>query len=69
MIDRLITFVLQQRAFVIAGALALIAVGWYAVNNVPVEAFPDVQDVQVQIVTQMPGTAPEEVERILSLPI
>ncbi|HUX63070.1 CusA/CzcA family heavy metal efflux RND transporter [Sulfuricella sp.] len=69
MIDRLITFVLQQRAFIIAGALALIAVGWYAVNNVPVEAFPDVQDVQVQIVTQMPGTAPEEVERILSLPI
>ncbi|MBU1692142.1 MAG: CusA/CzcA family heavy metal efflux RND transporter [Gammaproteobacteria bacterium] len=69
MIDRLITFVLQQRAFIIAGALALIAVGWYSVNNVPVEAFPDVQDVQVQIVTQMPGTAPEEVERILSLPI
>ena len=69
MIDRLITFVLQQRAFILAGALALIAVGWYAVNNVPVEAFPDVQDVQVQIVTQMPGAAPEEVERILSLPI
>jgi cobalt-zinc-cadmium resistance protein CzcA len=69
MIERLVTFVLQQRAFVIVGALALIAVGWYAVNNVPVEAFPDVQDVQVQIVTQMPGIAPEEIERILSLPI
>ncbi len=69
MIDRLITFALQQRAFVIAGVLALIAAGWYAVNNVPVEAFPDVQDVQVQIVTQMPGIAPEEMERIVSQPI
>ncbi len=69
MLDRLITFALQQRAFIIAGVLALIAAGWYAVANLPVEAFPDVQDVQVQIVTQAPGLAPEEMERSISLPI
>lgn len=69
MLDRLVTFALQQRAFVLAGVLALIAGGWYAVSNLPVEAFPDVQDVQVQIVTQAPGLAPEEIERAISLPI
>ncbi|HET8869000.1 MAG TPA: CusA/CzcA family heavy metal efflux RND transporter, partial [Aquabacterium sp.] len=44
-------------------------VGGYAVLNLPVEAFPDVQDVQVQIITQLPSAAPEEVERAISKPI
>lgn len=69
MLDKLVTFALQQRAFILAGVLALVAAGWYAVANLPVEAFPDVQDVQVQIVTQAPGLAPEEMERTISLPI
>ncbi len=69
MLNRIVTFALQQRAFVIAAVLALVAAGWYAVSSLPVEAFPDVQDVQVQIVTQSPGLAPEEVERSISLPI
>jgi cobalt-zinc-cadmium resistance protein CzcA len=69
MLDRIVTFALQQRAFVIAGVLALVVAGWYAVANLPVEAFPDVQDVQVQVITQAPGLAPEEIERIISLPI
>ena len=50
MLDRLITFALQQRVFILALALALAISGWYAWRNLPVEAFPDVQDVQVQIV-------------------
>ncbi|MGE5523089.1 MAG: efflux RND transporter permease subunit, partial [Rhodospirillaceae bacterium] len=69
MLDRLISFALQQRAFVIALAIALSFAGWFAWKNLPVEAFPDVQDVQVQIVTQAPGQAPEEVERSVTLPI
>ncbi|HEY3325660.1 MAG TPA: CusA/CzcA family heavy metal efflux RND transporter [Novimethylophilus sp.] len=69
MLDRLVTFALQQRTFILAGIVALVAAGWYAVANLPVEAFPDVQDVQVQIVTQVPGLAPEEMERSVSLPI
>ena len=66
---RLITFALQQRVFVLAVALALAISGWYAWRNLPIEAFPDVQDVQVQIITQVPGQAPEEVERTVTLPI
>ncbi len=69
MLDKLITFALQQRVFVIAASLVLVVFGWYAWTNLPIEAFPDVQDVQVQIVTQAPGLAPEEVERGVTLPI
>ena len=69
MLDRLITFALQQRVFVLALTLALAISGWYAWRSLPVEAFPDVQDVQVQIITLVPGQAPEEVERSVTLPI
>jgi cobalt-zinc-cadmium resistance protein CzcA len=69
MLDRLVTFALQQRVFILAATVALIAAGWYALSNLTVEAFPDVQDVQVQVITQAPGLAPEEVERVISQPI
>ncbi|QEL64257.1 cation efflux system protein, resistance-nodulation-division (RND) family [Oryzomicrobium terrae] len=69
MLERLITFALAQRVFVLAAVGVLFVFGLYAVDNVPIEAFPDVQDVQVSIVTQATGLAPEEVERSISLPI
>lgn len=69
MLDRLVRFALTQRVFVLLAILALLLVGTYAVVELPVEAFPDVQDVQVQIITQLPGAAPEEVERGVSKPI
>ncbi|MBI5919560.1 MAG: efflux RND transporter permease subunit [Nitrosomonadales bacterium] len=69
MLERLITFSLQQRVFVLAATCVLLAFGWVAVQNLPIVAFPDVQDVQVQVVTQATGLAPEEVERNITLPI
>ncbi len=69
MLEKVISFALQQRVFVLAGAAVLLIAGWQATENLPIEAFPDVQDVQVQIVTQAPGQAPEEVERSVTLPI
>lgn len=69
MLAGLVTFVLQQRLFVLLATAALVLSGIYAVTELPIEAFPDVQDVQVQIVTQMPGQAPEEIERAVTLPI
>lgn len=69
MLEKLITFALQQRVFVVAGAFVILIAGWRAIENLPVEAFPDVQDVQVQIDTLVPGQAPEEVERSVTLPI
>ncbi|MGE5320741.1 MAG: efflux RND transporter permease subunit, partial [Hyphomicrobiaceae bacterium] len=69
MLDKILTFSLQQRVFVLAAAVVVVVFGWRAVQDMPIEAFPDVQDVQVQIVTQSPGQAPEEVERSITLPI
>src|SRR5471032_656186 len=69
MLNRLVTFALHQRVFVLIATAALVAFGWRALANLPIEAFPDVQDVQVQVITQVPGQAPEEVERSVTLPI
>ncbi|WP_020482908.1 efflux RND transporter permease subunit [Methylomonas sp. MK1] len=69
MIERLIAFCLQQRLMVIGVTLAIAVSGIIAFENLPVQAFPDVQNVFVQVVTQFPGQAPEEVEKQISLPI
>ncbi len=69
MLNKLIEFVLTQRLFVLVMTAALCAFGYRAVSNLSIEAFPDVQDTQVIIVTQYPGQAPEEVERTVTLPI
>ena len=69
MLDKLITFALQQRAFVLMAVAALVILGWRAMEALPIEAFPDVEDVHVQVVTQVPGQGPEEVERSVTLPI
>ena len=69
MLSKLIDFVLAQRVFVLILTAALAVFGLRAFANLPIEAFPDVQDVQVQIVTQYAGQAPEEVERAITLPI
>ena len=69
MLEKMVRFALMQRVFVVIAITALLLVGGYAVVNLPVEAFPDVQDVQVQIITPYPSAAPEEVERMISRPI
>lgn len=69
MLERLISFALQQRVFVLLAVLALVILGWRSVGNLPIEAFPDVEDVHVEVVTQAPGQGPEEVERSVTLPI
>ena len=69
MIERIIAFCLQQRLMVIGAAVVIIFSGIIAFEELPVQAFPDVQNVFVQVVTQYPGEAPEEVEKLISLPI
>ncbi|MFM8333095.1 MAG: efflux RND transporter permease subunit [Candidatus Methylumidiphilus sp.] len=69
MIHHVIAFCLQQRLLVIGVAVFLGAAGILSFERMPVQAFPDVQNVFVQVVTQYPGQAPEEVEKLVSLPI
>ena len=69
MIRRLIHFSLHQPMFVALMAVLFIGGGIVAFLRLPIEAFPDVSDVQVNIVTLYPGRAPEEVEKQVTIPL
>jgi len=69
MIDRLITFALRQRLLIVVIIAILAAIGVYAFKRLPIDAFPDVTNIQVQIITESPGRSPVEVERLLTYPI
>jgi cobalt-zinc-cadmium resistance protein CzcA len=69
MIDRIITFALQQRFLIMVFTILLIGVGVYSAKKLPIDAFPDVTNIQVQIITKAGGMAPTEVERLISFPI
>jgi len=69
MIRKLVDFALNRR-FVILGAMLLLVIwGIVSFHNLPVEAYPDVADNYVQIITQWPGRAAEEVEQQVTIPI
>ena len=62
MIAALIRWSVANRFFVVLGALAILAAGVWAVRATPVDALPDLSDVQVVIRTSYPGQAPQIVE-------
>jgi heavy metal efflux system protein len=66
---RLIDFALNSRFMVVALALLLLVWGAISFHNLPVEAYPDVANNYVQIITQWPGRAAEEVEQQVTIPI
>src|SRR5262249_21303430 len=68
-IKRVIAFALRQPLFVVLGMLIFIGGGLIAFKNLPVEAFPDVSDTQVTVISLYPGRAPEEVEKQVTIPI
>ena len=68
MIHRIVEFALKQRLVVLVAALVLVGLGVNALRNLPIEAYPDVADTWVQIITQWPGHAGEEVERQITVP-
>ncbi|MEO7034173.1 MAG: efflux RND transporter permease subunit, partial [Polyangiaceae bacterium] len=61
MIHRIVEFALKQRLVILVAALVLVGLGVNALRNLPIEAYPDVADTWVQIITQWPGHAGEEV--------
>ncbi|MEX8513718.1 MAG: efflux RND transporter permease subunit, partial [Leptothrix ochracea] len=69
MIKALVSSALRQPLFVIMGLILFIGGGVIAFNNLPVEAFPDISDTQVQVITLYPGHAAEEVEKQVTMPI
>jgi cobalt-zinc-cadmium resistance protein CzcA len=69
MIVRLLEFSLRQRLLVVVFASLLAVGGAYAFRIIPIDAFPDVTSVLVQVVTKAPGLSPVEVERLVTFPI
>ena len=69
MIDKLIAFSLRNRMLVLIFMLLLVGLGINAVRQIPIDAFPDVTTVLVQVVTEAPGLSPAEIERFVTFPL
>src|SRR5215467_15996844 len=69
MITRIVAFALHQRFITLALLLLLTIGGIISFHRLPIEAYPDVADVQVDVITIWSGHAAEEVERLLTLPL
>ena len=69
MIEKIITFSMQQRLVTIAVALGIAVFGLFCMLNLPIDSFPDVSNVQVQIISDCETMATEEVENLITFPI
>jgi heavy metal efflux system protein len=69
MIGKITGLVLRNKAVVLVGLAVFVMFGVQAYRELPVEAYPDVTNVTVQIITLFPGHAAEEVERLVTIPI
>src|SRR6266567_2705915 len=69
MIKRIVAFALHQPLFMVLMTILFVAGGILAFKSLPIEAFPDVTDIQVNVIALFPGHAPEEVEKQLTIPL
>ncbi|MEO7427033.1 MAG: CusA/CzcA family heavy metal efflux RND transporter [Fibrobacteria bacterium] len=69
MLDAILAFSVRQRLLVAIGAAALIGMGGLALKRIPIDAFPDVTNVQVQVLATAGGMSPPEVEKLVTRPI
>jgi cobalt-zinc-cadmium resistance protein CzcA len=69
MLDHILRFALKQKMLMILAAVVLLGAGIVAWQRLPIDAFPDVTNVQVMILAEAPGMAPSEVERLITAPI
>ncbi len=69
MFERLIRFSIAQRVLIMFAAFMLVAVGIYSYQRLPIDAVPDITNVQVQINTYAPGYSPLETEQRITFPV
>jgi len=69
MLEAIITQTLKYRSFVLLGVLVLVAFGVFSFVNLPIDAFPDVTNIQVEILSTAPGLSALEIERFVTYPI
>ena len=68
-VHRIVRASLRQPLLVLLVTLSLVAVGVFSLMRLPVDAYPDISPPMVEIVTQWPGHAAEEVERLITVPV
>ena len=68
-INRIVRAALQEPLLVGLGVVALISVGIWSFTRLPVDAYPDLSPPMVEVITQWPGRASEEVERLITVPV
>src|ERR1039458_2254305 len=69
MIARIVSFALRQRFVIVIASLALMVWGAVSFQNLPIDAYPDLLPPHLEIISQWPGHAAEEVERLVTIPI
>ena len=69
MIARLVSFALKQPFLIVVASLALMVWGAYSFEKLPIDAYPDLSPPHVELITQWPGHAPEEIERLITIPV
>src|SRR5260370_3235163 len=69
MLHKLVDFPLENRLLVIGGAILLLAWGTVSFHQLPVEAYPDVANNYVEIITQWPGISAEQIEQQVTIPL
>jgi heavy metal efflux system protein len=69
MIKRVVSFALHKPLFIVLGLLLFVGGGLAAFRSLPIEAFPDVTDTQVNVIALYPGRAAEEVEKQVTVPL
>ena len=69
MVESIIRWSVSNRFFVVLATLILVGVGVFSLKNTPVDAIPDLSDVQVIIKTNYPGQAPQVVEDQVTYPL
>ena len=69
MIAALLKFSLRQRILVLGLTCLLSIAGVFAFQSIPIDAYPDVTNIQVQVLTDAPGLSPVEVERFITYPL
>ena len=69
MLRRILDFSLANRALVLIGAALLVVAGGIALSRLPIDAVPDVTNVQVQVLTKAPALGPAEIEQFITYPV
>jgi cobalt-zinc-cadmium resistance protein CzcA len=69
MIAKLVSFALKQPFLIVVAALAMMVWGAWSFQKLPIDAYPDLSPPHVELITQWPGHASEEVERLVTIPL